>query len=79
MTKIELISKIENGNDIMFTVIGKHYTILTWPDEGIAIGEQNSYDKPAYFDTPENLVNQFTIDGRSLGDLASKVIITQYT
>ena len=79
MTKAELVNKIENGNDIMFSVVGKHFTILTWPDEGIAIGEQNSKEKPRYFDTPEELVEQFTVDGRSLGELSSKIVITQYT
>lgn len=44
MTRSEFIRKIEEGRDIMFDVLGRHYTILTWLDEGIGIGEQYPND-----------------------------------
>ena len=80
MTKADLIEKIENGSDIMFSVAGKQYTILTWTDDGIAIGEQHPNDSDLqYYDTAEDLVENFMVDGKSLGAIASNVRITQYT
>lgn len=80
MTKKELIDKIVNGCDIMFDVAGKHFTILTWTDEGIAIGEQHPNDgELQYFDSAEDLVDGFMVDGKSLSSLSAKVVITQYT
>ena len=52
MTKTKLIELIDNGSDIMFTVDGKHFTVLTWMDEGIAIGEQSPNDgELLYYDS----------------------------
>ncbi len=79
MTKSELIKKITYGSDIMFDVRGKHYTILTWPDKGIAIGEQGIYEEPLYFDSAEDLVNHFMVDAVPLSDLCSEIVITDYT
>lgn len=80
MTKAELIDKIENGSDIMFDVANRHFTILTWMDEGIAISEQHPHDgEPQYFDTAEALVEGFKINGKPLGSLSDKVVIVQYT
>ena len=80
MTKTELVEKIENGSDIMFSVLGRKYTVLTWTDDGIAIGEQSPNDNELlYFDTASELVKGFQIDGKTLAELAGQVIITQYT
>lgn len=80
MTKAELIEKIENGSDIMFSVSGKQFTILTWMDDGIAIGEQHPNDGDLqYYDTAEDLVERFMIDGKPLGAIASNIKITQYS
>lgn len=80
MTKNELIGKIENGSDIMFDVIGRHFTILTWTDEGIAIGEQFPYDGDMkYYSTAVELVENYKIGEMVLAELAGQVIITDYT
>lgn len=80
MTRAELIDKIDNGSDIMFSVAGKQFTILTWTDEGIAIGEQYPNDgELQYFDTPEDLVDNFMISGKTLGERSKEIVITQYT
>ena len=80
MTKNELISKIKDGYDIMFDVREKHYTILTWTSEGIAIGEQYPNDNEIqYFKTAEELVSQFNVGDIPLAELASEIKITEYT
>jgi len=79
MTKTELIDKIENGSDIMFDVENRHFTIFTWMDEGIGIGEQHRRDKMQYFTSANDLVENFKIDGSPLSSLAGKVVITDYT
>ena len=80
MTKDDFVEKIENGSDIMFSVSGKQFTILTWMDDGIAIGEQHPNDGDLqYYDTAEDLVERFMIDGKPLGAIASNIKITQYS
>jgi len=64
----------------MFDVGDRHYTIFTWMDEGIGINEQYPNDGDfQYFETAEDLVNNFMVDGKFLGELVDRVIITEYT
>ena len=80
MTKNEFIDKIENGSDILLDVSGKHFTILTWCDDGIGIDEQHPNEKGMqYFDTPEELAEKFLVDGIPIGDISQDITITQYT
>lgn len=80
MTRVELIEMIENGSDIMFSAAGRNYTILTWTEEGIAIGERFPNDHEIrYFTTAEELVDGFMIGGKSLGEQAMEIRITEYT
>ena len=83
MTRNELIWKIEHGDDIMFDVIGKHYTILTWLDEGILIAEQYKEPGEAHeeriYQTAEELVDGFMVNETPLKELCDKVVITSYT
>lgn len=75
-----MIDKIDNGNDIMLSVAGKRYTILTWTDDGIAIGERHPNDGDLlYFDTAEELVDGFKVGDKSLGEMSKEVRITQYS
>lgn len=80
MTRDELIEKIDQGSDIMFDVANRHFSIFTWCDMGIGIGEQEPHaDKMEYFKTPKELVDSYKINGVPLGSLAERVIITDYT
>lgn len=80
MTKNDFASLIENGSDIMFSIMGRKYTILTWTTEGIAIGEQHPNDNELqYYISPISLLEGFTVEGTPLGELAHLVIITDYS
>ena len=80
MTKADFVEKIENGSDIMFSVAGRQFTILTWTDDGIAISEQYPNDcEIQYYDTAEVLVECFWVDGKPLGEIVCNIIITQYS
>ncbi|SDA20100.1 hypothetical protein SAMN02910447_01681 [Ruminococcus sp. YE71] len=80
MTKKELIELIDTSGDIMFDCEDKHYTILTWTDEGIFIGEQitetQKKDRHEYFKTGEQLVSEFLVNGKPLGDICDRIVIT---
>jgi len=78
MTRNELTTLVENGCDIMFDVGGKHYTILTWPEDGIVIGEQRS-DYDVAFPDVDSLLNGYLVNGIPLGELAEEVVITDYS
>ena len=80
MTKAEWINKIENGRDIMFQVAGKHYTILTWCEEGIGIGEQYPNDtEMKFFHSAKELVEKFKVNDVPLGELVAGIKITDYS
>lgn len=80
MTRNELVNLIDNGGDIMFDCLDKHYTILTWTDDGILIGEQitdtQKEEINEYFETAEQLVSEFKVNGIPLYDLLDKINIT---
>lgn len=60
LKRSDFIDKIKQGSDIMFDVDNKHYTILTWMDEGIGIGEQYPNESELrFFKTAEDLVDNF--------------------
>lgn len=83
MTRSELVDLIENGRDILFDCLDKHYTILTWTAEGIFIGEQitetQKEDVHEYFDSAEDLVSNFKVNGIHLYNLLDEVKITEYS
>ena len=79
MTRNELIEKIDNGSDIMFDVSGRHFTIVTWLDEGIGIGEQHKNEPLKVFETVEDLISKFKVGDKTLEMLSDKIVITQYS
>lgn len=80
MTKLELIDLIANGRDIMFDVAGKHYTILTWCEEGIGIDQQYPNDfQMSYYPDATALVENFKVNSVPLGELAAGIRITEYS
>lgn len=79
MTRNEFIWKIEHGDDIMFDVAGRHYTIVTWPDEGIRIVEQNTNSDGIIYPSANELVEKFTVGSTPLAELCDKIVITSYT
>ena len=80
MTVNQLIDKIEKGSDILFDVMGRHFTILTWTDRGIGIDEQDPHNHGMqYFPSAEELVHGHLVDGIPLADLTDRIVITDYT
>lgn len=62
----------------MIDVGKKHYTILTWPKEGIVICEQNTQNEKTY-DSAEQLMNNFRVEGKTLAERVSQIVITDYS
>lgn len=80
MTINELIKKIEDGNDIMLTINNKKFTILTWCDEGIVIDQQHPNDgNEKNYKTASELVERFTVDGKTVAELIDTVTIDYYS
>ncbi len=79
MTRDEFVKKIRNGSDIEFTVNGVGYTICTWTDEGISIGEWNKAESVKNYSSPEELVDDFPVKTKKLGEVTDAIIIINYT
>ncbi len=77
MTKLEFAELIDTSGDIMFDVKNKHFTICTWTNGGINIGEQYPEEpKDRAFTTSEELLDNYLVDGIPLGELSEEVNIT---
>ena len=71
--------KIEEAMDcIVFTVVGKGYTILVWLEEGISIAEWNKEETEMIYPDAKSLVENFKVDCVPLGDLVGEIKITEY-
>ncbi len=80
MKKDEFISKVKNGRDIMFDVDDRHYTIITWLDEGIGIGEQNRPESGiSTYPDVDTLLKEFQVNDKPLEDLIENIVITDYS
>ena len=81
MTRDKFIWKINHGDDILFDVGDRHFAIFTWAidEKGICICEQNINDSKQYFETAEDLVDNFFIGEKPLSDLVQDIVITEYT
>lgn len=80
MKKNEFILKVENGRDIMFDVGNHHYTIITWLDEGIGIGEQNKPESGiSTYPDVDTLLKEFQVDDKPLEKLIENIMITDYS
>ena len=64
---------VEFGADIEFRFHGKEYIILPWTDDGIVIGEKN--DDDSVFDSYDDMVNKYVIDGCIMKDILEKIEI----
>ena len=57
---------------IAFTAVGKGYTILIWPDEGMSFAEWNQEDTEKIYPDAKSLVESFKVACVPPGDLAGK-------
>lgn len=80
MTKNEFIQLIEDGRDIMFDLSGKHFTILTWLDDGIGIDEQYPNDtKMSVYSSAKELIENYKVNNVPIGELIADIEITDYS
>lgn len=74
MLSKELKALVEFGVDIEFECNGQEYAILPWTDDGIVIGENNGDD--SVYDSYEEMINGYVIDGMIMKDIMPKIKIT---
>ena len=77
MSKIEFADKIANGRDIMFVIGEQGFTILTWHAEGICISKWDD-DFHFYYETPEELIENYIYEGLPLEESLDRIVITNY-
>lgn len=65
---------VEYGADIEFRFRGNEYAILPWTDDGIVIGLRDS-DEDGIFQTYDEMVNNFVIDGNVMKDILDEIDI----
>jgi hypothetical protein len=70
----EFIDDCNAGLDIEFAYGKYQYTVLSWLDGGPLIGRQAPYDDvEQQFETPEQMLDKFMIDGKPLKDIITQV------
>lgn len=66
---------IDAGSDIEFSLDGVLYTILPWTEDGILIGPQG-IDEDKVFDTADDLIDGYCVNGYPLSSLLDRITIT---
>lgn len=66
---------IDMGADIEFSYNGKQYTLLAWVPEGISVGEQNNDDDDNLFSDFDDMLENYSIDGKRFADIIEDVVI----
>lgn len=75
MTRNEFVELIDAGNDIMFDCRGKHYAIVM-TEFGPDIAEQITCANRRAYKDGRDLLDDYLIDGVTLGNLASQCRVT---
>lgn len=78
MTQREFIDLIDMGNDIMFDISDKSFSIISVID-GVNIAEQITEKNEAVFKDGNSLLKNYLIDGVPLADCFDQIVITHCT
>lgn len=78
MTQREFIDLIDLGNDIMFDIGNKSFSIISVMD-GVNIAEQITEKNEAVFKDGNSLLKNYLIDGVPLTDCFDQIVITHCT
>ena len=76
MTRSEFVTLIDSGDDIMFDLDDKSYSIIGGADGGPNIAEQVTENNEAVFKDGQDLLHNYIIDGKTLNDCFDRIIIT---
>ncbi len=76
MTIDKFTEIVEDGGDIMFDFEDKHYVIEYWTDCPICICEQITTANSREFETVEEMLENYIIDGKPLKDYVKDIKIT---
>lgn len=79
MTRHEFADLIDFGNDIMFEVDGKSFSIIGSADGGVNIAEQITEENEAVFQDGKSLLENYHVNGRSLSECFDQIVITHCT
>ena len=71
----DLRKKCDSGCDVTFNCLGKRFTIMSY-DEEIIIAEQITEDHMESFDSVDELLEKYMINGVPLHDLWDQVVVT---
>ena len=75
MTQNEFADMVNQGGDFMFDCAGKHYALCYWSDSPIIIAEQNTEANKQEFETVDELMTQYNVNGIPLGEQISKIVV----
>lgn len=76
MTRNDFAEMVNQGGDFMFDCGGKHYTLCYWSDSPIIIAEQNTEANEQEFETVEELMDQYKVNGIPIGEQTEKIVVT---
>ena len=79
MRNDELVRKISNASEMVFSVNGKRFTVCDEEEKGFSIAQWNRPDTERYFASAEDLVNEYQIDGKPVKEWAESIRIEDYT
>ena len=75
----ELIRKVDNASEMVFSIGGKRFTVCDEEEKGFSIAEWNRQETERFFHNAEDLVNGYQIGGKPLADQAGNILVEDYS
>lgn len=79
MKKNDLVEKIENAFEMVFSVNGRKFTVTDEEEKGFSIAEWYKQETEKYFKDAQTLADNYMIDGKTVAELSDSIKIEEYT
>jgi len=79
MSRNELFQKIKDAYEMVIEIDDRKFTICDENENGFSIAEWYKPETEKYFRSPEELLDEYMINGKSLSNYENELTIVDYT
>ena len=79
MSRNELFQKIKDAYEMVIEIDDRKFTICDENENGFSIADWYNPETEKYFRSPEELLDEYMINGKSLSNYENELTIVDYT
>ncbi|MBQ6722484.1 MAG: hypothetical protein IJQ88_09995 [Clostridia bacterium] len=79
MSRNELFQKIKDAYEMVIEIDDRKFTICDENENGFSIAEWYKPETEKYFRSPEEILDEYMINGKSLSNYENELTIVDYT